>query len=61
MGKAIFEEKCEHKTLHFEGRNLSFLVCNGCGRRWEREVTYSKNNRSTYFKVIEQLKTEGGK
>ena len=44
---------CQHKTFHFEGRNLAYLVCS-CGKRWEREVNYIKNTRYTYFKAVDK-------
>lgn len=53
--KKYFEflgSSCLHETLHFEGRNLAYLVCS-CGRRWTREVSYSKNTRYTFFKIKE--------
>ena len=45
------QETCCHKTLHIEGKYLKFLVCNGCGKKWEREVEYSKNTRYTFFRL----------
>ena len=48
------QETCCHKTLHIEGKYLKSLVCNGCGKKWEREVGYSKNTRYTFFKLTPQ-------
>lgn len=45
-------QTCKHKTLHFEGKYLAFIVCS-CGKRWERQVEYSKNTRYTFFKLKE--------
>ena len=45
---------CEHKTLHFEGKHIAYLVCNGCGKAWERTVEYERNNRSTYYRATQK-------
>ena len=42
-------EKCNHEILHFEGKNIAWLVCT-CGKRWERCVEYSKSIRSTFYR-----------
>ena len=44
-------KKCEHKTLHFEGKWLAYLVCS-CGKKWERTVNYIQNTRYTFFRVL---------
>ena len=43
--------ECEHKTLHFEGKWLAYLVCS-CGKKWERTVNYTQNTRYTFFRVL---------
>ena len=43
-------KKCEHKTLHFEGKWLAYLVCS-CGKKWERTVNYIQNTRYTFFRA----------
>lgn len=50
--KLFCPEDCQHPTLHIEGKYLKFMVCNFCGKRWERQVSYSQNTRSTLFKSI---------
>jgi len=42
---------CKHKTLHFEGKNLAYLVCT-CGNKWERVVDYRGNTRITRFRAV---------
>ncbi len=42
---------CKHKTLHFEGKHLAYLVCT-CGKKWERVVDYSGNTRRTRFRAV---------
>ena len=54
------QELCYHKTLHIEGKYLKFLVCNGCGIKWQREVEYSKNTRYTFFKRLTQTQKKEG-
>ncbi len=44
-------KSCEHRTLHFEGKNLRYLVCT-CGHRWERFVEYTGHIRMTRFRKV---------
>lgn len=50
-------ENCEHKTLHFEGKRLAYLVCS-CGKRWKRCVKYTKNIRHTFFRAVKLIRPE---
>lgn len=47
--------RCRHKVLHFEGRNLRYIVC-ACGMRWERFVKYSGCYRHTFFMLVQKKK-----
>jgi len=48
--KLFYPQVCYHNTLHIEGKYLKFLVCNSCGKKWERCREYSKNTSYTFFR-----------